>query len=261
MVDDLAFQFPKAPSDISANQVIIGYWDGVEWRKPPIISIKGIVDEVDQSNIDNNRVGPLSGLKTIVYSGNYITAPGVIIDREGLKQTLEENFTVPVRVDDTYFDRVDRIIYRRPNDDENRIGMRMFVLGGAYDSVITKIAFEPIKQALKRDLDKYESIRKRNSDNGSKGGRPTKPKETQTTQPFHKKPKKADSDSGSDIVIDSVKQEYKLAFDLWVQYKKEKKQKYTPTGIAQLIKSVETKYTPFPGINFSLASGSRFAVG
>lgn len=32
-------------------------------------------------------------------------------------------------------------------------------------SVITKIAFEPIKQALKRDLDKYESIRKRNSDN------------------------------------------------------------------------------------------------
>ena len=112
------------------------------------------------------------------------------------------------------------------------------------DSVITKIAFEPIKQALKRDLDKYESIRKRNSENGSKGGRPNKPKETQTTQPFPKKPKKADSDSGSDIVIDSVKQEYKLAFDLWIQYKKEKKQKYTPTGIAQLIKSVETKYTP-----------------
>jgi hypothetical protein len=31
--------------------------------------------------------------------------------------------------------------------------------------VITKIAFEPIRQALKRDLEKYESIRKRNSDN------------------------------------------------------------------------------------------------
>ena len=33
------------------------------------------------------------------------------------------------------------------------------------DNVITKIAFEPIRQALKRDLEKYESIRKRNSDN------------------------------------------------------------------------------------------------
>lgn len=36
------------------------------------------------------------------------------------------------------------------------------------DNVITKIAFEPIKQSLKRDLDKYESICKRNSDNAKK---------------------------------------------------------------------------------------------
>ena len=36
------------------------------------------------------------------------------------------------------------------------------------DSVITKIAFEPIKQALKRDLDKYKSICERNSDNAKK---------------------------------------------------------------------------------------------
>jgi hypothetical protein len=36
------------------------------------------------------------------------------------------------------------------------------------DSVITKIAFEPIKQQLKRDLVKYEDIRKRNSDNAKK---------------------------------------------------------------------------------------------
>lgn len=72
------------------------------------------------------------------------------------------------------------------------------------DSVITKIAFEPIKQALKRDLDKYESIRKRNSDNGSKGGRPTKPNKTQITQPFFQEPKQADSDSVIDSVSDIV---------------------------------------------------------
>ena len=36
------------------------------------------------------------------------------------------------------------------------------------DDVITKIAFEPIKQQLKRDLDKYESIRQRNSENARK---------------------------------------------------------------------------------------------
>jgi hypothetical protein len=70
------------------------------------------------------------------------------------------------------------------------------------DSVITKIAFEPIRQALKRDLDKYETIRKRNSDNGAKGGRPIKPKETQITQPFFQEPKQADSVIDSDSVID-----------------------------------------------------------
>lgn len=36
------------------------------------------------------------------------------------------------------------------------------------DNVITKIAFEPIKQQLKRDLMKYEEIRKRNSNNARK---------------------------------------------------------------------------------------------
>ena len=36
------------------------------------------------------------------------------------------------------------------------------------DNVITRIAFEPIKQQLKRDLQKYEQIRERNSENARK---------------------------------------------------------------------------------------------
>ena len=36
------------------------------------------------------------------------------------------------------------------------------------ENVITRIAFEPIKQSLKRDLQKYEDIRKRNKDNARK---------------------------------------------------------------------------------------------
>lgn len=37
---------------------------------------------------------------------------------------------------------------------------------------LTEIAFEPIKQTLKRDLKKWEQIADRNRENGSKGGRP-----------------------------------------------------------------------------------------
>ena len=64
------------------------------------------------------------------------------------------------------------------------------------DSVITKIAFEPIKQALKRDLDKYKSICERNSDNAKKRWNAT------ASDRIPKHTKNADSDSDSDSDID-----------------------------------------------------------
>lgn len=70
------------------------------------------------------------------------------------------------------------------------------------DDALLDIVFEPIKQALKRDLAKYERTCKRNSENGSKGGRPKKPTKTEKTHSVISKPKKADSDS--DIDSDSV---------------------------------------------------------
>lgn len=68
---------------------------------------------------------------------------------------------------------------------------------------ITKLLFIPIKQTLKRDLKKYETYLAKQQANGKKGGRPKK-EETQKTQPFIEKPKKADSVSVSDSVPVSV---------------------------------------------------------
>lgn len=66
------------------------------------------------------------------------------------------------------------------------------------DDFALKMAFEPIKQQLKRDLEKYENIRKRNAVNGSMGGRPKKPKKPSGLSGNPEKPKKADT------VIDTV---------------------------------------------------------
>ena len=66
------------------------------------------------------------------------------------------------------------------------------------DDLLLSIAFEPIKLQLKRDLVKYDQYIDKQKVNGSKGGRPTKPKETQITQPFFNKPKKADNDNVND---------------------------------------------------------------
>ena len=89
------------------------------------------------------------------------------------------------------------------------------------DDLIINIAFEPIKQSLKRDLKRYEQYIEKQSLNGAKGGRPKKAIETQETQPFFEKPKKADSVSVSDSVNDNDNKINLLVFDeLWNLYNK-----------------------------------------
>jgi hypothetical protein len=107
------------------------------------------------------------------------------------------------------------------------------------ENLIINIAFEPIKQSLKRDLRRWEDYIEKQSLNGKKGGRPSKAKESQETQAFFEKPKKADSVSVSDN--DNVK-EYKESLNLWLQYKKEKKQTYKPTGLEALKKTIVKDY-------------------
>lgn len=67
---------------------------------------------------------------------------------------------------------------------------------------LIQIAFEPVKQQLKRDLKKWDRYIEKQSDNGKLGGRPKKATESQKTQAFYEKPKKADSVSVN--VSDSV---------------------------------------------------------
>ena len=61
-----------------------------------------------------------------------------------------------------------------------------------------RMAFLPFENQFKRDAESYYKTCLRNQKNGSKGGRPKKPTETQKTQVVISKPKKADSDSDND---------------------------------------------------------------
>ena len=64
------------------------------------------------------------------------------------------------------------------------------------DDLLLTIAFESIKTQLKRDLKKYEHYIDKQKENGRKGGRPKTQAffdETQKTQAFFLKPKKADN--------------------------------------------------------------------
>ena len=69
------------------------------------------------------------------------------------------------------------------------------------EDLLVDIAFEPIKQILKRDLKKWTDYKEKQSVNGQKGGRP---KKNQKTQAFLNKPKKAANVSVSVNVNDNV---------------------------------------------------------
>lgn len=119
------------------------------------------------------------------------------------------------------------------------------------ENALVEIAFEPIKQSLKRDLIKYEGIRERNRENANKRWNATAsdriPKVPNDT-------KNADSDSVSDSVISKdiyTKQKFsflsaliengfeeKLAKE-WMQVRKQKKAVNTETAFKKFITQVE----------------------
>jgi len=73
------------------------------------------------------------------------------------------------------------------------------------EDVVTEIAFEPIKQSLKRDLLKYEKTSAKNAENGRKGAEKRWNKNNELSQPIatianasQPMAKMADSDSDSD---------------------------------------------------------------
>ena len=132
-VDDLAFQFAKSPQDISFNEVIIGEYDGNEWRQPSKVSTDGVIRDLQQNLVNKGETGPNSGLLTSVVSTDYKNGKGLLVDKSGLTVNLDEDLITAIINSDPIWDRTDRMIYRRPVDNENRIGVRKVVIGGTYN--------------------------------------------------------------------------------------------------------------------------------
>ena len=109
------------------------------------------------------------------------------------------------------------------------------------DNPIVEIAFEPIRQSLKRDLIKYENIRTRNSENAKKRWNAT------ASDRIPNDTKNADSDSVSDSVSKDI---YRAFAQLSISNQEVEKllEKYSIEEIDDVLDSIENfkgnkKYT------------------
>jgi hypothetical protein len=133
--DDLIFSFAKSPNDVSENETIVAEYDGYEWKIQPLLTPVGIYDYLKDDAVIEGKVGAYSGLKTILVGSTYEVSGGSLVNQKGELQTFSET-AVFAKIDaDSDWDRVDRVVYRKPIDSENRIGTRNFVLGGTFDTV------------------------------------------------------------------------------------------------------------------------------
>ncbi len=117
------------------------------------------------------------------------------------------------------------------------------------EDMIVDLVFEPIKRQMKRDLAKYEKSAERSRKNGKKGGRPPKPKGTQTNPKkptgFSRnpdEPRKPDTVTVTvtDTVIDTVNDINKRGvFDKWIQYRKDIKK---PITVEATLKALVKKF-------------------
>jgi hypothetical protein len=91
-----------------------------------------------------------------------------------------------------------KLVEKLPEDLAGRLFLTILLyvndLNPEPEDLLLQIAFEPIKQQLKRDLKKWEVFHIKQIENGKRGGRPKNPtdnNESQKTQAFLEKPKKA----------------------------------------------------------------------
>lgn len=148
--NDLIFTFAKSPEDLSGDEVVLASFDGNEWVTSVALSTEGLLIESALTNLGTGKVGVYNGLHTKKDGGNYVNELsqygfGALIDKSGRYRRFNAPQSFPIIPADDDFDRVDRIVYRKPNDDVSRIGERKLLLGRTYSSISETIS--PIQLA------------------------------------------------------------------------------------------------------------------
>jgi hypothetical protein len=127
--------FVKRPLDVSSNTVIIADWDGNEWIARPKLQIEERVLSEQNRSVTQDQYGITKDFDVSYSVGNVTVGTGSLVDRQGALYTKGLATAFPVVAQDLDgFDRIDEIIYRRPDDDTNRPGTLKYVVGQSFSA-------------------------------------------------------------------------------------------------------------------------------
>ena len=130
--------FTKRPEDVTVNSILIADWDGAEWIARPKIQIYEHIVEDQERALHQDLMGITDGMDVATVGPSVIVYPGTLTDRQGAPYTksLNTSFT-PVGVDVDGLNRIDDIVYRRPDDSQYRVGMLEYVVGQTFNPTDT----------------------------------------------------------------------------------------------------------------------------
>ena len=131
--------FVKRPADINSQVVLIGEWDGTEWRSLPKLQIEERIKEQNLIAVQSGLVGVSSGMDISQDSTTFTIAPGTLIAADGSDIIKDEATTltkvaVPASASSTH-DRIDAIVFRKPADSPYRIGIPKLVVGPTFAGI------------------------------------------------------------------------------------------------------------------------------
>jgi len=127
--------FVKRPQDVSANTVLVAEYDGLEWRQLPRLQLNELKLADQARDVSHGLIGIASGMEATPGVSTVVVASGSVISTDGVltTKTLPTTFT-KVATDFDSYDRVDQVVFRKPDDSVARVGNLEYITGPTFDS-------------------------------------------------------------------------------------------------------------------------------
>jgi hypothetical protein len=134
--------FVKSALEVNGATVLVAQWDGSEWIPLPQLDIGQLIKYMHDIVRAQGLRGIADGFDVAKVASDLVVAPGSAFASDGSLVTKNEETTFPIVASDPDgFDRIDRIVLRKPVDDVARPAKIEYVVGQTFHPTLTGTQF------------------------------------------------------------------------------------------------------------------------